>query len=75
MRDRISLPGPSLQGQGRFELWKQSHARVHRLVSIAGSARISQYIKKRFIDRTWGATNLKYLNSFIFNIPRKKESI
>ena len=38
--------------QGRFELWKQSHARVYRLVSIAGSARISQYIKKRFTDRT-----------------------
>ena len=40
-----------------------------------GSARISQCIKKRFTDRTWGAANLKYFNSFIFNIPRKKESI
>ena len=60
--------------QGRFELWKQSHAGVYRLVSIAGSARISQCIKKRFTDRTWGAANLKYFNSFIFNIPRKKKN-
>ena len=45
--------------QGRFELWKQSHAGVYRLVSIAGSARISQCIKKRFTDRTWGPANLK----------------
>ena len=56
----------------RFELWKQSHAGYYWLASIAGSARISQYIKKRFTDRTWAATNLKYFNSFIFNIPRKK---
>ena len=56
----------------RSELWKQSHAGYYRLASIAGSARISQYIRNRFTDRTWGATNLKYFNSFIFNIPRKK---